>query len=211
MSSNDGTRMTVTGWKSDRNDEKFTRVIFFWALRSPCSCHRLNTRWLCLLYQTHKVPLFQCCTSITHGNRICFVSVAATSVNKTETSEIQEKALANRQVPDYFQVLAGRFSDLNHSACPSSQTVFILSNGCNYYTGVLDVQRSQQSQIMHEVLRRTTSCLIYTPAAVCLYVLSHASGIQYVVLWQIARSMSFLFELDPWFSNPLSIILWYIC
>lgn len=61
------------------------------ALRSLCSCHRLNSRWLCLLNQTHKVPLFHSFTSITHGNRIGFVSVAATSVDMSETSRVKGK------------------------------------------------------------------------------------------------------------------------
>lgn len=85
--------------------------IFRKALRSLCSCHWLNSQLLCLLYQTHKVALFHCCMSITHGNRISFVSVAATSVNKLRQVKLKGKVLANR--------LKG-FSDLNHWACPSS-------------------------------------------------------------------------------------------
>lgn len=53
------------------------------ALRSACSCHRLNSRWLCLLNQTHKVPLFHSFTSISHGNRSGFVSAATTPVERS--------------------------------------------------------------------------------------------------------------------------------
>lgn len=63
-----------------------------------------------LLCQIHKVRLFRCCTSITHGNRIGFVSAAATSVNRSETSGVKGKG---------FSKQTWRFSELNHWACPS--------------------------------------------------------------------------------------------
>lgn len=102
-------RKTAVMW----NSLEFFFLLFFsrWDLGSLCSCHRLNSQWLCLLYQTHKVPLFHCCTSITHGNRICFVSVAATSVNRSETSEVKGKG---------FSKQTWSISDLNRWACPSS-------------------------------------------------------------------------------------------
>lgn len=45
--------------------------------------------WPSLWYQTHKVPLFYCWMSISHDNQIGFVSVAATSDNKTEMTEVK--------------------------------------------------------------------------------------------------------------------------
>lgn len=112
----------LTGWKPDEksqknsDDVKFTWVIFSrGALRSLCPCHRLNSRWCCLLYQTPKVPLFHCCTSITHGNASAlFQLLPCQSTRLRQVKWNSEKALANRCVSDYFQVMVWRFSDLNH-------------------------------------------------------------------------------------------------
>lgn len=57
------------------------------ALRSPCSCHRLNSRWHCLLNQTHKVPLFHSFTSISHGNCSSFVSATTTAGERSRQRE----------------------------------------------------------------------------------------------------------------------------
>lgn len=86
--------------------------------------------------------------SITHGNYIGFVSVAATSVNMTETSELKSREDFSKQVS------AGLFSGPaweDFRSRPLNLSVLLdaihLCNVCNYPNDVFDMLKSQHAKL----------------------------------------------------------------